>query len=237
MIIEGELHTVTRDLSLTHLGCAIDLLRSARAALKDSTNPQRSTVAHRASISSIVHAYAALESHINHFGFELFTHERSPLYIAVEKRSFLLKRFIQSWNSVQFVDKLLYLVTDFGALSFPEKLRQEVRELNTLRNWLVHGFSYSTTLLLQPSGDDTYDVVDTEDSVDWRQKFPQTKFRAVDELSTDDAAVALRICLEALRLVSEAFNQPIAVVTLSPAVHYQILFRESFDITAILAAD
>ncbi len=74
-----------------------------------------------------------------------------------------------------------------------------MRELNSLRNWLVHGFSYKKIFLLQStSEDDTYDVVDIEESVNWAEKFPNTKFKPLEDLNSEDADLALRIVFEAL---------------------------------------
>src|SRR5262245_33924112 len=124
MIIDGELHIITLNLSETHLGHALDLLRSARSARKDATNPQAFELSHRYSISSIIHSFAALESAVNYFGHEMFFHDRSARYIPLEQRSFLLRRFVQSWNNTSCIDKLLYLVSESGKTPVPDKLQQ-----------------------------------------------------------------------------------------------------------------
>jgi hypothetical protein len=234
MIIDDEIHIHTVNLCGTHLGHALDLLRTARSVRKDTTNPQARVLSHRYSISSIIHSFAGLESAINYFGYEMFFHARSVRYIPPEQRSFLLRRFVQSWNNTPCIEKLIYIVTESGKTPISDKLQQESRELNTLRNWLMHGFSYTSTLLLQPKGNNLFDVADLEDSINWSEKFPQTKFSDIDSLSPGDATVALRIVLEVLRLLYTSQNGPLALFTISSGLDYHILFREKWDIDAIL---
>ena len=237
MIIDGEIHVHTVNLCWTHLGHALDLLRTARSVRKDATNPQARELSHRYSISSIIHSFAALESAINYFGYEMFFHDGSARYISPEQRSFLLRRFVQSWNNTPCIEKLIYLVTESGKTPISDKLQQQSRELNTLRNWLMHGFSYTSTLLLQPKGDNLFDLVDLEDSVNWSEKFPQTKFSDIDSVSPDDATVALRIVLEILRLLYTSQNEPLMLITISSGLNHQMLFQEEWDIDAILGND
>ena len=101
----------------------------------------------------------------------------------------------------------------------------------------MHGISYTSTMLLQPTGDNTFEVVDRDESVNWSQKFPQTKFAGLFSLSSDDASIALRIVLEILRLLSTSQNQPLSLTTISSALRYEILFQENFDIDTILEHD
>ena len=101
----------------------------------------------------------------------------------------------------------------------------------------MHGFSYTSTLLLQPKGDNLFDLVDLEDSVNWSEKFPQTKFSDIDSVSPDDATVALRIVLEILRLLYTSQNEPLMLITISSGLNHQMLFQEEWDIDAILGND
>jgi hypothetical protein len=236
MGLDGELRIYTRgSLTNSHLGHAFDLLHSARSAGADKANAQASELSHRYAISSIIHAYASLESQINHVGYEMFFQERSKRYVPIDKRSFVLRRFVQSWNNTPCIDKLLYLVTEPGSTPFPEPLNQQLRELNTLRNWLVHGFSYTTTDLVLPLGTHSWDVVDTEDNVSWLSKFPQTKFRSPDSLSSKEATLSLRIVLEALELLSNTLDLPIFFCTITSGMRPNIIYRDKSNLAAALA--
>jgi hypothetical protein len=116
----------------------------------------------------------------------------------------------------------------------PAKLENQLRELNTLRNWIVHGFSYKTTYLIEPETEGVYNVVDMEDSVDWQKKFPNTKFKPLDRLGVEDARLALTIVLEILRIMSDSMHQPISICTYVPKANYKILFEDEFNIQEIV---
>src|SRR4029079_17691164 len=107
------------------------------------------------------------------FGFELFFNEDSPRYVRPEQRDFLLKKSIRSWDTTPFIEKTAFVLFHASKGELPSKLENQLRELNNLRNWLVHGFSYKTTYLLDPKPNETgdYEVVDIEESIDWSKKF------------------------------------------------------------------
>ena len=78
--------------------------------------------------------------------------------------------------------------------------------MSILRNWVLHGYNFKTTVLLNPNEEGNFDVVDREDSFDWQKKFPLTRFNRIDELRATDAKLALRIVLDTLHKVVEASN-------------------------------
>jgi hypothetical protein len=78
-------------------------------------------------------------------------------------------------------------------------------------------------------------VVDSEDSIDWATKFPQNKFSSLHSISWKDASISLKIVLEALKLLSEAYDQPVLFYTITTGIKPHLLFRKSFDIDPILA--
>ncbi|WP_139150295.1 hypothetical protein [Cellulophaga baltica] len=94
-------------------------------------------------------------------------------------------------------------------------MKNKLKELNNLRNWLCHGFSYKTTLLLEPKEgeENTYNEIDSEDNIDWLKKFPNTKFSPIKELNSKDGEKALIIVLEILIILAEALNQPFHIVS------------------------
>lgn len=229
--INDELHIQTVSFDTDHLSHAIDLMRLARNPSTLTEKIMGGVLRRRFAISSIIHAFSGLESVINLFGFELFFNSDSQRHFPPEQRDFLLSRMIKTWDNVPSIDKLSFILSHSGRLTLPPKLENQLRELNNLRNWLVHGFSYKRTLLLEPSPDrsNTYNVVDMEDSVDWAKKFPNTKFKHLERLDAEDAQLALSIVFNALKMLSDCMSQPLAMLTCVPEFKYTILHGDSFN--------
>lgn len=237
MVINGELHTLTISLVDTHLSHALDLFRRSNKLLRDSKTVYNITLAQRCALSSIIHGFCALESMANYIGFEMFFNSDSKRYITPDKRDLLLERFVKSWDKTNAIEKIEFIVHYSGSKALPASLISRLRELNTLRNWLVHGFPYTTTLLLDPINEadkSAYNVVDREDSVDWKSKFPNTKFKPLGELDFNDAQTALIIVLEILKVISECTQQPIGLFTCEYERGYKILWGDTFDIHKLL---
>jgi hypothetical protein len=212
MLSEG-LYTYAQDLTAIHLGTALGFLQEVRclAAQPDvlpepNRIPMKLIKIRQHSISSIVHAYSGLESAVNSTGYKLFFDKDSPHYLT--DRDLPLKRLIESWEkTLPVADKLCFLLQRRGKDLEPRRL-QELRELNNLRNWLVHGFNYKTTLLLQDdAGGQSYSVLDREDSCNWAEKFLHTKFNSLDMLGCDDATTATRIVVESLVALADATGE------------------------------
>jgi hypothetical protein len=212
MFAEG-LHTYTQDLTAIHLGAALGCLYQARqgAAQPDKPLgsdgvPMRLIRVRQLAISSIMHCYSGLESAINSAGYRLFSDQESPRYIT--ERDLPLKRFIEAWNkTLPLVDKFCFLLENSGK-DVPRELAQPVRELASLRNWIVHGFNYKTTILCQESPDrQALLVIDREDSCNWSEKFSQTRFKSLDMLDSDDADKANRIVVQALVALADAIGE------------------------------
>ncbi|RZK42163.1 MAG: hypothetical protein EOO61_05555 [Hymenobacter sp.] len=181
---KNNLHTVTVSLASTHLGLAVETFHRLSGMDKRSMN----------AISVILHSYFGLESAINSIGYEMFKNKESQYYIPENDRNFLLKKFIKSWNyNMQLIDKIEFIeLHNNGKIS--NKLKNELTELNKLRNWLAHGFSYSTTFLLEETdAENAYKIVDYEDSENWRKSFPNCKFNSLTNLNVKDAEKVLRI--------------------------------------------
>jgi hypothetical protein len=239
----GDLQTLTISLEALHLGHAIDLMRKSKVVSATAKTGWEHELVKRCAISSILHGFCALESAINFFGYELFFYQDSQRYIPTEKREYLLKKFLKNWDNSKALEKLEFILS-YSKASLPEKLHNELRELNNLRNLIAHGFVYRTTFLLDlkdnPDDDEqtqTFSVIDTEDDIDWKKKFPNTKFKPLAKLDFNDSQSALTIVLKVLKIFSSTFSQPINLMTCEYPVRYQLLWEESFDIQEIVKFD
>lgn len=193
----NETHTVKHNLSSIHLNLAIN-------SLYDSREEKNAEIA----ISSIIHGYCGLEADLNSFGYEFFDDKDSELYIDSNNRDLPLNHFINKWNkNLGCLEKIKYIFSKYS-ISLDPRLENELRELNNYRNWLIHGFSYKTTFLLQPimEEENKYDVVDIEEDVDWKEKFPNTKFNSIMFINSSDAEKALKIVLKVFVLLSTKSN-------------------------------
>ncbi|KXK15413.1 MAG: hypothetical protein UZ14_CFX002000434 [Chloroflexi bacterium OLB14] len=239
----GDLQSFTVSLEELHLGHAVDLMRKSKVVSKNAKTGWETSLVHRCAISSILHGFCALESAINYFGHEMFFNKGSESYVPIEKRDYLLNKFLKKWDKSEALEKLEFILS-YSKVSTPEKLRNELIELNNLRNWIAHGKVYITTFLLDPKDDpdndeetQTYSVVDMEDSVNWKGKFPNTKFKSLGKLNFDDAQIALTIVLNTLKILSETFKKPIDLMTCEYPASYDLLWEENFNIQEIIKFD
>lgn len=204
MKINDGLQIVTQNLSSTHLGLALEYLYESRERKQWN----------KKSISSIIHGFIGLESFVNFLGHELFFNGDSHLFLNIEKKDIPLKKLLNSWNSnLQLTEKVEYLLSLKGS-NLPDNLKFQLIELNNLRNWLIHGFSYKSTYLVQPDPNtpNSGSVLDIEDNVDWKKKFPHTKFQSLTFLDSTDAQVALKIVLEIVKRLTISFKQPVLLM-------------------------
>jgi hypothetical protein len=220
-----ELYERTNNLALTQIGQAVDMFLASRDYANSTEPPYSWVLAHRYAVSSIIHAFIALESFVNELGYEIFSNPDSPKYISESSRNLALRRFAASWGkALPVVDKFEFLISE-KSLTIEARLLNQLRELNNLRNYLVHGFSFKTMVLLQANDDNTYTEVDREDSIDWKKSFPNTKFNAIDRLSYRDALVALEIVLACLQLQTLAYDTGFAVVSYHKGVRSVLIFK------------
>jgi hypothetical protein len=98
---------------------------------------------------------------------------------------------------------------------------------------------FTTTLLLEETGRTdngrSYVAHDVEHSVDWTAKFPNTKFRLSTEMQADDAATALRVAFEAIRLLSQLTFEHVWIVTYEGERGFKILFQSDDDVESLLS--
>ena len=235
----GDLQTTTISLETMHLGYSVDLMRKSKALSKEKNSGWSLMRMTRCATSSILHGFCALESSVNFIGYEMFFYKKSNRFIPVDKRDYLLNKFLKTWDKSNALEKLEFILSHSNT-PLPAKLHNELRELNNLRNWIAHGFVYQTTFLLDPNNDEheqSYIVVDKEDDVDWKKKFPNTKFNALAELNYDDAQIALTIVLQVLKIFSETFSRPYTLITCEGTANFKILWKDSFDIQEIVKSE
>lgn len=228
MKLDGELVTHTVSMSLVHLSQAIDMYLQARDEASSRNKPYRWIQSRYNSISSIIHSYSAMESIVSETGHQVFFEEDSYLYVSVEKRSFALRKVLSNWKYASCLDKLNIIIEQASNALLPPKLSAELNEFNNLRNWLVHGFVYKSTLLLEKENgeEDTFTLVDREDSVDWSSKFPNTKFSALDELNENDAKKALVISLSVIKFIYQYRKEPFLLLSYYYGPHYHLVTDE-----------
>jgi hypothetical protein len=193
-------------------------------------------MAYRYAMSSILHSFCSLESAINEIGKELFWEPASTIYIA--DKNLLLREFIKSWDKKSVLDKL-GVILECKNVQLRPKLMVKLRELNNLRNWIVHGFVYEITLLVEPKlvdgTDPEYQVLDQDYNVKWKQKFSNTKFKPIKELNYKDAKTALVIILDTLKVeVAKTFSRGYTVVTCENGQKIHFLLPKMFDISKLM---
>jgi hypothetical protein len=228
-----DIFSVTKSLDTHHLGHAVDLYRMA-----NNQTEENSEYRYHLAMSSIIHSYCGLESLINRIGYELFFNEESIKYVAPTKRDFLLKRLLKSWDNVATIDKLQFILFYSGKIEISGKLESQIRELNNYRNWIVHGFSYKETFLMDwhPISDEERNnglvargmPIDQESNIDWETKFPVTKFTALDSINISDAKIALSIVFSICEIVCNATKTDVNLVTCFPKREYNSFPNEKF---------
>ena len=197
-----DLLEITYNLAGEHLSLAVRQLFRSRELRMNPEHPWSWVEAHREALSSILHAYSGFEAAVNLIGHNLFFNTRSRTYVPLERRDLPLQRMVQAWpKSVAVTEKLNYILSVSGG-DLPPKLKNELCELNNLRNWIAHGFSYSTTVLVEKQEDGTLLQVDREDEVDWGAKFPNTKFQALDLIDDHDGTTAVEVVLEGMKVLA-----------------------------------
>ena len=203
----GELITITHSQVSAHLGTALDSLFECRAGYP--------VIENRRSASVIIHAFSGLESLVNLLGTQMFFDKDFAFYISEKNRDYALKRLIRKWKIMPVLEKIELVLSQVQGAYLPQYLKSQLGELNNLRNWIVHGFIYKETILIDDMADEP-SVVDSEVHIDWVEKFPTTKFKLLSDLDRDDACLALRISLETIQIIGAAFHYPVVVFRMLP---------------------
>jgi len=234
VIPTDELHTVTNTLAYSHIGQAIDSMRRSYDLTVSAKTGWDSMSAHQFSMSSIMHGYCFLESLVNDLGYKLLFYKDSGQYIPEEDRDYLLKKLSASWNMTRCLDKLTFLFEKLNLNAMNDTQKQKISEINNLRNILMHGSSYNTTMLLEPTGENSWQVHDQEDSVDWGKKFSANKFNSPANLDYTDSKKCLEVILDICKKFYSQHSIGLAISTSFPNGNYQAFFGEEINFSEIL---
>ncbi|APF25230.1 MULTISPECIES: hypothetical protein [Clostridium] len=229
---QNKLQTLTSDLISTHLSQAFNLYYQC------SRNNTQFTKRYYC-ISCIIHSVSAIEACISKIAYETFDNAKSSFYIPVEKRNISLSIIINTWFKMQTIDKINLFLQMFEKNRLDKILESKFKELDNLRNWLIHGPCYDTIYLLEPKGDNNFDLIDKKDSIHWECRYPNSKFNSLEDIDETDAYKALEISLEVLKQLSglniavigmlrEKPFQTFTIVTKNTSIEY--LLKENNNI-------
>jgi hypothetical protein len=228
MEFDGELLCYTVSLTNSHLCQAIDTYLSSEEHKNSSTTKYNWITSKNSALSSIIHSFCALESAINEVGHMMFHDSKSPIYFLDQGRNYTLRKAIQSWKNVDCIEKFHIIIDCAPKGKHVEKLVNRMREFNGLRNWLVHGFVFEASILLENKPEEgVYEQVDREDNVNWISKFPNTKFGSIDQLSSTDARTSLLITLDAMRILYGIINKPLILHSYYHGSHVSLIHDNS----------
>ena len=236
VIPTDELHTITQSISGAHLGQAIDSMRISYDRSKTSQTGWDKMSAHQYGLSSIMHAFCFLESLVNFLSYELLFDTKSNRYIPEDQRKFPLRKLVGSWKTVRCLDKIKFVLEEAYRHETAPNLLQKLEEINTLRNWIMHGFTYTTTMLLEQADEElSWHVHDTEDNVEWGKKFPANKFNPIVEIDYSDSQKVLSVILEVCKPFFSVEPHGLSVSTTYPDQNYKAFFGEDLDFTELLS--
>jgi hypothetical protein len=202
-----ELRTDVRTLYGDHLGHALGLLRQSVAHEGGQSSTAHILRSQRYAISAIIHAFCSLESVLNFMAYRMFSIEDGPEFIPEDKRGFFVKSMVNRWDYLKVTEKCNAILSVSQALLLPNEVNSRLSEVGKLRNWIVHGKCYHSTLLVSPSPDPhvLYEVIDEEASKswkDWEQRFPFYHFNQPLAVNHSDARTVLRVIIETLLILS-----------------------------------
>jgi len=132
------------------------------------------------------------------------------------------------------LEKITFLLEKLHLNAMSELQRQKIAEINNLRNILMHGSSYNTTMLLDPSGENSWEVHDQEDSVDWSKKFPANKFNSPVMLDYYDAKKCLETILDVCKKFYSKHPIGLSVSTSYPEGNYKAFYGDEINFDELL---
>jgi hypothetical protein len=238
-----EIRTDVRSLYADHLGHALDLLHESLADGDAHPGSAKALHSRRCAISAIVHGFSSLEAVLNFIAYRMFTLDDASEFIPLEKRDFFVQNMIKRWNYLMVMEKCNAILSVSGAPLLSNGVRSKLSEVNTLRNWIVHGTCYHSTLLVVPSSEPyvLYEVVDEEPGEKWKgwkQKFPLCQFNQPLALNMSDAQTALRIIIEVLLILSRGTGFNWFYTTCQPHLTVCGLFGDlEWNLEAILGIE
>jgi len=203
-----EIRTDVRSLYADHLGHALDLLHESIEGKGAQIGSAKMLHSQRNAISSIVHGFCSLESVLNFMAYRMFSLEDTTEFIPLENRNFFVQSMIKRWDNLRIMEKCNAILSVSNASLLPNGVHSKLSEVNNLRNWIVHGTCYHSTLLVSPSSEPNvlYEIVDEEPGDSWKnwsKKFPLCRFNQPLAIDVSDAQTALRVIIEALLILSK----------------------------------
>lgn len=202
---EGGLLTYTVSLMRTHLCQAIDLHLVASRPSSESDWRVRN----HAAFSAVLHAFCAFETSVNEAGYHLFFRSESPSYVPPSQRSHLLKKAVAGWKNLGCLDRYALILDVALSEIVPARHESALRELNSLRNLVAHGFVFETTVLVEPNDSGTFTQIDRDDTANWAARFPYLKFNRLDELDHTDSRKAIVAAIEGLLQTHRVLRVPL----------------------------
>ncbi len=225
---EGILTTNTSPAD-DHLAYAIELCVASLSSRPDANSP--APIGHRRIVrSSIMHAVSALDAYLNKFQYETFIDESSPHYLPVSRRNTVLRRFLDGWRNATIPDRLAVLAELTGQGPIRDNLLARCREVGLRRNVIVHGVVYQTTVLMSPSEAQptTFDLIDIEESMNCRTRFPHLKLGSMLELQTTQAEAAIDVTFESLQSIASPYMRRLSLFFTEPTRTVVLLEPPSF---------
>ena len=203
-----EIRTDVRSLYADHLGHALDLLHESLADGDPQLGSAKALHSQRCAISAIMHGFSSLEAVLNFMAYRMFTLDDAAEFIPLTKRNFFVQSIIKRWTNLKITEKCNTILSVSGPSLLPNGVHSKLSEVNNLRNWIVHGTCYHSTLLVAPSSEShvLYEVVDEEPGeswMRWSQKFPLCRFNQPLALNVSDAQTAIRVIVEVLLILSK----------------------------------
>jgi hypothetical protein len=219
---DDMLKTEIQTLYSIHLGLAVDEMNEADELMKNPNESHNSLRARRLTISSILHAFCAIDSLVNYLGYNRFFYPDSEDYVPPDDREYLLNRQIQSWIKIKLTDRINLLFLSYRNDILDDNLEARISELNKLRNWIAHGKTYHTVSLIEPMESlppgQGYYIIDEEIIIKEKIKFSHCKFKALHLLDHEDAKIALRIVGETFQILSMLSEHHLFFETYYPTV-------------------
>ena len=198
-----------RTLYHNHLAYALDLLHQALGGANAGPASAEALHAERCAMSAIIHGFSSLEAALNFMRCRMFTVSDGPEFIPVADRDYLAQRMVERWDKLAVTEKCNTILSVLRAPLLPNELHSRLSEVNTLRNWLVHGVCYHSRLLVAPSSEEgvPYEVIYEEPGESWKnwdKKFPLCRFNQPLAINLLDAQTALRVVLQVLLSLSKS---------------------------------
>jgi hypothetical protein len=205
---DNYLLTETQSLISDHLGQSYDLLYELQKGQCISTK-YSDTIEKRLTVSLIIHLFCAFESAVNYFWYECFSNEDSPHYVSNKERTFILNKMLESRTRLPILDKFEILVWHVSSQRISDQLAARLKEVNRLRNLIVHGFTYRSRFLVEmypEQGEASQLIYVDQEHIDMTPKFPNCKFNSLHCLCSTDGNTVFNIIIESLKILSAIFS-------------------------------